>query len=287
VTKLSAFADEISPDLDEQVSVLLEEGIRFIDLRSVQNVNVLDLDDRRVAEIRSRLQDAGIGIAAIASALGKMPVDVDLGELLRRLDRAIELASTFGADFIRIFSFYPPEQQPSPLDWSRHREEVIRRLRAMTEHAAAAGITLLHENDRDLYGDSIERCVDVLKGVGDSHFQAAFDPANFIQCGETPYTNAYEALQPWIRYVHVKDATADGRIVAAGEGDAHWPDLLAALHKAGYDGFFSLEPHLAAAGRFQGFSGPDLFRHAAKSFLRLASVPTREPMHPHDPPSYT
>jgi len=41
------------------------------------------------------------------------------------------------------------------------------------------------------------------------------------------------------------------------------------LRADGYDGVFALEPHLAAAGQFQGFSGPALFRHASQSFQRL------------------
>jgi len=104
-----------------------------------------------------------------------------------------------------------------------------------------------------------------LQSCDDAHMQAVFDPANFIQCEQTPYPDAYEALRPWLRYMHVKDARADGSVVAAGEGMARWPDLLQRLREDGYDGFFSLEPHLAAAGRFQGFSGPDLFRRASQA----------------------
>jgi sugar phosphate isomerase/epimerase len=76
-------------------------------------------------------------------------------------------------------------------------------------------------------------------------------------------------LHPWLRYVHVKDALADGSVVAAGEGAAHWPELLQRLRQDGYDGFFSLEPHLAAAGQFQGFSGPDLFKHASQALQKM------------------
>src|SRR4029077_4473022 len=94
---------------------------------------------------------------------------------------------------------------------------------------------------------------------------SAFDPANFIQCNQVPFPDGYEALRPWLRYVHVKDALADGRVVVAGGGLARWPDLLARLRADGYDGFLSLEPHLAAAGQFAGFSGPDLFVKASQA----------------------
>ena len=65
--------------------------------------------------------------------------------------------------------------------------------------------------------------------------------------------------------MHVKDALPNGTVVAAGEGATNWPALLRHLHADGYDGFFSLEPHLATAGQFQGFSGPELFHKASQA----------------------
>ena len=115
----------------------------------------------------------------------------------------------------------------------------------------------------------MERCLDVLTTVSSPNLKVAFDPANFIVSGEVPYPDAYAALHPWIAHVHVKDARPDRTVVAVGEGVARWPELLARLQAEGYDGTFSLEPHLAAAGRYQGFSGPDLFRHASQAFTAL------------------
>ena len=135
----------------------------------------------------------------------------------------------------------------------------------MTARARKNGIILLHENEKGIYGDTLPRCIDLLQSCGDLHFQALLDPANFIQCGQEPYPAAYEALRPWLRYVHVKDARLDGSVTAAGEGAAHWPQLLEHLRRDSYDGFLSLEPHLAAAGQYRGFSGPDLFRRACQA----------------------
>ncbi len=297
--RLSAFADEISSDPDEQIAVLRAEGIRHIDLRGAWGVNVLDFHDRQVGDLRRALTDGGIGVAAIASPIGKAPIDGSFDEHLRRFERAITLAHAFDAPCIRIFSFYPPAAiatssagtanapvaasngnavAPSAdslvsgadlVDPATYRDEVLRRLRELTARARAAGLTLLHENEKDIYGDTIVRCVDLLRSVDDDHFVAAFDPANYIQCGQTPYPDAYDAVRPWLRYVHVKDARADGSVVAAGEGVSRWPDLLRRLRADGYAGVLALEPHLAAADQFQGFSGPALFRHASQSLQRL------------------
>jgi sugar phosphate isomerase/epimerase len=273
--RLSAFADEISADLNEQIAVLRSEHIHFIDLRGVWNTNVLDLTDQQVTEIKHRLDAHNIGVSAIASPIGKIPIDAPFEEHLQRFQRAIELAQFFHTPFIRIFSFYPPVADgeanvgKGSVDPSLWRNEVLRRLQELTMLARNANLILLHENEKDIYGDTIDRCLDLLQNINDPHFQAIFDPANFIQCKQTPYPDAYQALHPWLRYIHVKDALADGTVVAAGEGMARWLEILQQLHLDGYDGFFSLEPHLALAGQFQGFSGPELFHKASQSFQQL------------------
>lgn len=263
--RLSAFADEISPALDEQIAVLQSENIHFLELRGAWGVNVLDLTDEQVERIRSALAANGIGVSAIGSPIGKVPVDSSFAEHMQRFGRAIELAHIFATPYIRIFSFYPPASRTTATTPSEWRDEVRWRLRALTVRARAEHITLLHENEKDIYGDTIARCVDILHSVNEEHFRAILDPANFIQCGQVPYPDAYESIRPWLLYMHVKDALPDGTVVAAGEGKTNWPALLQRLHTDGYDGFFSLEPHLAAAGQFQGFSGPDLFRKASQA----------------------
>jgi sugar phosphate isomerase/epimerase len=274
MNRLSAFADEISPDLEEQIAVLSLEHIHFVDLRGVWNTNVLDLTDQQVARIKETLDAHGIGVAAIGSPIGKVPIDSSFDEHLHHFERAITVAHAFQTPYIRIFSFYPPASkeeagESGEVNPAEYRDEVLRRLREMTARARAAGVILLHENEKDIYGDTIARCVDLLQSCDDTHFQVVLDPANFIQCGQTPYPDAYEALRPWLGYVHVKDARADGSIVAAGEGVTHWPELLQRLRADGYDGFLSLEPHLALAGQYQGFSGPDLFRLASQALQQM------------------
>jgi 3-dehydroshikimate dehydratase len=264
--RLSAFADEISPELDEQVAVLTREGIHYLDLRSAWNINVLNLSDEQVEHIRQVLQAHSIQVAALGSPIGKVPIDSPFEAELQRLERAIFVAQALGTTYIRLFSYYPPAHT-EPGNIAAHRDEVMRRMRALGERAREAGITLLHENEKDIYGDTIARCVDLMREAGENeHMRAVFDPANFIQAGQVPFPDAYEALKPWLAYVHVKDALPSGRVVAAGEGNASWPEFLERLRADGYDGFFSLEPHLAAAGHLGGFSGPELFHYAAQAF---------------------
>ena len=188
------------------------------------------------------------------------------GPHLERFRRALRAADVMGAPYIRVFSFFIPDgQEPE-----QYREEVIDRLGIMAGEAEDSGVTLLHENEKDIYGDTPSRCLDILAGVDSPALRAAWDAANFVQCGVRPYREGYASLRPYIEYVHVKDAiSGSNTVVPAGEGDGQLPETLSALQASGFDGYFSLEPHLASAGTFSGFSGPELFRKAAGAFKEL------------------
>jgi sugar phosphate isomerase/epimerase len=58
-------------------------------------------------------------------------------------------------------------------------------------------------------------------------------------------------------------------VVPAGEGDGEIPETISALCASGFDGFFSLEPHLASSGAYSGFSGPALLGGAARALKNL------------------
>ena len=264
---LTGFADEISPELDEQLDTLTQESITYMELRSVWNKNVLDLTDEELEKVASAATQRGIGISSIGSPIGKVPVTDSFGPHLERFRRALRAAEVMDAPYIRVFSFFIPEGH-EPGDY---REEVVERMGVLAGEAQRAGVTLLHENEKGIYGDVPSRCVDILAGVGSPALQAAWDAANFVQCGIShPYTEGYESLRPYIEYVHVKDALSDsGKVVPAGEGEGQWPETLSALDASGFDGFFSLEPHLASAGPYSGFSGPELFGEAVRAFREL------------------
>ena len=264
--RLSAFADEISPDLDRQIETLTAERIRWLDLRGVWNKNVLDLSDDELDRTKAALDQHGIGVAAIGSPIGKIPITDPFASHLDAFHRTLAIARHLESPYVRVFSFFmPPGEEPA-----RHRDAVLRRLTALVRAAEAADITLLHENERHIYGDTPDRCHDLLTAIGSSRLGAVWDPANFVNRGVRPFAEGYELLRPFIAYVHVKDAVlGEAGAVPAGKGDGDWPATITALRDSGFDGFFALEPHLARGGRFGGFSGTDDFRTAVKAFKHL------------------
>ena len=263
---LSGFADEIDDDLERQCSLLDQLGIRFIEFRSAWGVNVLDLDDEQVARARDILWAHGIQASSIGSPIGKVNITDDFDAHLARMDRAVWVAQQLRAPFIRVFSFFlTADQRPED-----HRDEVIRRMTALTQRAEAGGVVLLHENEKGIFGDIPERVLDLVTSVNSPSLRLAWDAANYVQVGVVPFPEAYEQLRPYTDYIQIKDAKlGTGEVVVAGAGDGRVPDTIRALAADGFDGFFSMEPHLSSAHHLGGFSGPENFTRATHAFTAL------------------
>ncbi len=266
---LSAFGDEIAADLDEQLDVLEQEDIRFLELRGAWGKNVANFDNADLKRIEKSLAARGIGVSAIGSPVGKSLITEPFEPVLKQFERILEIADWMGSSYIRLFSFFMPKEEGEAA-YDKYRSEVFRRLERMTEMSQPYGLILLHENEKDIYGDTAARCADLLDTVGSANLRAIFDPANFVQCGVKPFTEAYPLLERHITYLHIKDAFfEDGRVVVAGAGEGEVEEVVTALHQKGYVGYASLEPHLSASGVYGGFSGPQLFHEAVSAFKAI------------------
>lgn len=237
---LSAFADEYDADFEVQLSALRQFGIEHIELRFVDGTNVADLTDAQLARVQALLAQYGITVSAIGSPIGKIALDGDLETHFTKAARVFHIANVLGVQNIRCFSFYPPAGKAI----SACREEVITQMGWLLDLADNYGVTLCHENEAGIYGESPENCLDLLKHFG-GRLKCVFDMGNFVLDGFDP-VKALAILQPYIQYFHIKDALYAGAIVPAGKGEACIQQILAA-----YPGETSvtLEPHL------QTFSG--------------------------------
>jgi sugar phosphate isomerase/epimerase len=256
---LSGFADEISPDLDDQCDLLAELGMRNLEFRSVDSTNVADLTDDQLRAVKLKLDDRNIGVTCIGAPIGKSDIAEDLDE--EKCRRSLRAAQILESPYVRVFSFYIR-------DAAGDRDEVMRRMAWLAGEAERSGVTLLHENETRIYGETPQRCADIFDSVGSAALRATWDPANFVHAGYAPFTDAYSTIRPYLAHLQIKDCTDDGN-VPAGQGAGQIPQTLAALRDSGFDGVFSLEPHLSARAGMIGFSGPELFRTAADAFTGL------------------
>jgi sugar phosphate isomerase/epimerase len=260
--RISAFADEISADPAEQLDCLTANGIRFVEFRSILGKNVLELSASEHETFRDLLRSRGFGLSAIGSPIGKVGIGDAFEPHLERFTVALDLAEFYGTPNIRVFSYYmPPGDDPAA-----HRDAVLERMAEKARRAAKRGLRLVLENERGIYGDTAPRVLDVLESVNSPALVLAFDPANFLEVGQT-IDEAWSLLKSRLSHFHVKDfSLAERKVVPAGQGDGQIGRLLAEAVGAGYDGFCTLEPHLLVAAQSHGFTGPERFGDAALAF---------------------
>ena len=237
---LSAFADEASPELSGQIRALRKAGIHCVELRNVNGKSVKDLTFDEAREIRARLDEGGIRVSSMGSPFGKIGIKDDFEPHFAEFEHALDLCHILGCSLMRVFSFYMPKGEDPALC----RDEVLRRLNRMLDSAERENVRLAHENEKGIYGDTGDRCLDLMDALGD-RLGLIFDPANFIQCGDYP-AEQFPKLEAYLTYMHIKDALmADGSVVPSGCGDGSVADIIAALDRREGDLILSVEPHLA------------------------------------------
>lgn len=267
---LSVFGDEIADDLREQLQVLRNLRIGYLELRGVWGKNVLHLDDDEVAKVRQICAEHEVTVSCIGSPVGKSPITQPIEHEMSNLSRIFQIAAALDTRRVRIFSFYPPDTHTNA-HYDQYVAAAISRLARLTEMAQREDFYLLLENEKEIVGDTIERCHTLVSAIDSPHLRFLWDPANFVQVGEVePTRRGWPSLGPYVSHVHIKDALlADGSVRAAGEGDGQVGELLTRLRDDGYRGFLALEPHLAIAGSSGGFSGIEGLTRAVKALRRL------------------
>ena len=247
--KISGFSDEISADIKTQFEAFKRLGISYFEPRGIDGKNISTLTTNEAKELLSKMNEYSIKASSIGSPVGKRDISDDFEPHFEMFKNVVATAKILGAKYIRIFSFYNKEE------WNdKTRCEVIKRLHILLDYAKENGVVLLHENEKDIYGETIDRCLELMKELSCDNFKAVFDPANFVQAGQDT-KKAYEMLKPYIAYMHIKDSLANGDIVPAGDGEGNIEYILNDLLKNGYGGFISLEPHL---GSFEGLADLEL-----------------------------
>lgn len=237
---ISGFADEISNDLSEQLAVLNELGIKYMEMRNVNGKGLVDHSIEEVKEIKKQLDAAGVKLSSVGSPIGKIKITDDFEPHFEKFKHTVEIAKLLEAPYIRMFSFFIPEGE----DADQYKDEVLRRWKCFEDYARGTGVVLLHENEKGIYGDIAERCKVVLDNVDFDVVKGIFDPANFVQCNSETKAG-FALLRDKIVYMHIKDArNSDNVVVPSGEGDGNVEYILTELANAGYEGFLSLEPHL-------------------------------------------
>lgn len=240
---VSGFSDEISSDFKEQLNHVTKLGMSYISLRGIDKKNINDYSiDEINSYVKPTLDDYKVSVSSIGSPIGKVFIDDEDGFIKQKedLERLCQIANILDSKYMRIFSFYIPKDKNA----DDYHDEVISKLKEFVVIAEKYDIVLLHENEKDIFGDTDVRCLQILEGVDSEYFKAIFDFANFVQVNVEPIP-AYKLLEDEIVYIHIKDALFDvNENVLCGTGDGNIKEILKDLISKGYKGFLTLEPHL-------------------------------------------
>lgn len=237
---LSAFADEAGSTLKEQIDALKAHKMTHLEPRGLDEGNISLYSVSQAKELKKVLDDNAIGISSIGSHFGKIEITDDFSSHFEDFKNCVEVANILGTKRIRMFSFFFTKGE----SYEEYKDEVFSRVEKMCDYSYKNGILCCHENEKEIYGDTDDRCLELLKEFK-GRLCGVFDPSNFIQCG-IEILPAYEKLKDYIDYLHVKDCFfKDGKVCPAGKGDGHIVELLRrfSLDCTG-DRFLTLEPHL-------------------------------------------
>ena len=238
--KISGYADEISSDFKTQLKALKKLNMNHIALRTINGVSVFDYPyDRFKEEIYPLLKSYNISVSEIGSPIGKVHVDDEISKKkqIDKIDNLIKIMKLLDTKYLRVFSLYIKEHN----DQTFHK--VITFLNEVIAKVEGHDLIVLHENEKDIYGDQAVFCKQIHEHIKHKQFKAIFDFANFVQVHDDT-KQAYSLLKPYIYGFHIKDADETGRNVLIGEGEGYLSDILSQIDFHRFKGYVTLEPHL-------------------------------------------
>lgn len=240
--KFAFITDEATQDLKEAIDFAGEQGMQGVELRSVADTPIDRIDAETLREYKRMLDEAGLEVCNLASSFFKCAPDQAEREY-DKLARLCDAADILGCDTIRGFVFFAGENGPEITD------ELIGLFAPAVEILKKRGKTLLLEADPSVNTTNHAAVAEFLKRLGSDAVGAIYDPGNDIydMYREIPYPDGYEAVKPWLKHVHIKDAVRNEQdepeCVCIGTGWVDYPGLLKALSRDGYEGWLSLETH--------------------------------------------
>jgi len=259
----TGIGDEAALGIDGQIEAVTALGWHSLELRSVDGVALAELSEPAFERTAGRLADAGVGVVAVDARIGgwSRPATGDFAEDLRELEVLARRCAALGTRLVRVMSY--PDGGLDEAAWER---EATRRITALAERAADAGLMLLHENCSGWAGADASRALRLLEAAGDTAFGLLFDTGNGPAHGYDGH-QLLRQLLPYTRHVHhvhIKDAVLGTAPVyrPPGTGELRVAEAVRLLLAHGYRGALSIEPHVAVRPHEDYRAEPEVCRAA-------------------------
>lgn len=269
--KLTGIADEAGAALDVQIQAHKDLGWDSIESRVIEvdgvKGNLHEVPEATFEKAVEILGAANMGIcgfgAIIANWAHKIEDDFSITEA--EIARTIPRMQRLGTKLVRVMSYAIRKDDNGHDLPDQMEEERFRRMREIQKRFADAGLTVVHENCMNYGGMSISHALKLLDNV--PGLKWVYDTGNpvFNEDRDHPGQRQdswafYEAVKPHIAHIHVKDgrwnpAKNDADYTFPGEGEGKTEPIMKDLIDSGYDGYISIEPHVAVV--FHGAGAAD------------------------------
>ena len=263
--RLALINDEITQDFEKACQVVANDfHLHWIELRSMWNKNVTDLNTKELSEAKKLLGEYKLRVTDIASPLFKTDwpgaprsslteardqfhANVDASAQDALLELCISIAKAFETDRIRCFDFWRLDDQKP------YRSAINAKLQNAAQRCAKDNLILLLENEMSCNTATGEEAATLLKAIPDSNFMLNWDPGNAAALAGTPFQVGYELIpKNRIGHCHCKDVVRKPENkyewAPVGAGMVDWSGQLRALHRDGFQYGLSLETHWRGAG---------------------------------------
>ena len=107
----SAFADEASPDILEQIAACKANGIEYIELRNVNGKNISNFSVDEAKKLKETLDENGMKVSSIGSHYGKIEITDDFAPHFEAFKNTVEVAKVLEA---KGYSFVSAEVEYVP-----------------------------------------------------------------------------------------------------------------------------------------------------------------------------
>jgi len=150
---------------------------------------------------------------------------------------AAEVTAKLGVKYISTHAGFIDESDPA------YARKVHDRIKSLADAAAKKKLTLLLETGQE----TAEELRAFLEEIDHPAIAVNFDPANMILYDKGDPIEALHTLGPWIRHLHVKDATRTkqpgtwGAEVPWGKGEVGAKAFINALKEIGFKGAMAIE----------------------------------------------
>lgn len=250
--KTGVITDEISQDLRVAAALAAEYGLDGLEIRSVNDKGPFEFTKKDVQEIKLIARDKGLEITALSSPFFKCSLDDEreIQNHVEGLKRCLEWCKILETNLVRGFCFW----KQGELD--EHLSKIAGKFEKVVRLLEDNGVTMVLEADPAVFASNSTTLVKVLKAVNHQNIMGLYDPGNYVHdpLEESPFPLGYELLKPYIRHMHLKDATklSDGSIEGTpiGQGDVDYVGLFRQLITDEYKGYIVLEPHYRPKSKF-------------------------------------